>query len=239
MLIYSKKRYTPTDINMMVIAGNDGYYYVHRALYDQAVILHDMYKDNISGLVDILKPGAEITESIHRFVTEVPAPINVLGAFLILVKEDITSLVDMVGAIHVMSGPLDLRKMITVPIEMRQAIQFSLSITEEYQPAWDRFFVTAIPYGEQPVMHTKSIEVAEVEEEEEESEESDIEDIDSVDDYLANLDWDALMEDVELPEGYMNPPSKSSVEETEVEAVTEEKEEPKRIDPSLAFLEGL
>ena len=56
---------------------------------------------------------------------------------------------DMIGAIHVMSGPLNFRKMINIPFEMRnQQPCFSISIREEYKVAWDRFFLTAIPYSE-------------------------------------------------------------------------------------------
>ena len=46
MLIYSKNRYVPTDVNMMVIRGveDDGYFYIHRYLYDQARAIQTLVK---------------------------------------------------------------------------------------------------------------------------------------------------------------------------------------------------
>ena len=237
MLIFSENRYTPTDINMMVIAGNDGYYYIHRSLYDQAVILHDMYKENISGLVDVLVPDAQITESIHRFTTEIPVPINILGAFLILVKEDITELKDMVGAIHVMSGPLDLRQMITVPIEMRKTIRFSLSITEEYQLAWDRFFTTAIPYGQTVYREDNTVSTNTEGALDEKSGFDAPEEYASAEDYLNDIDWDALIDSQEIPEGF-------GADDTTKEQTPIPDEEPTpepvpAVPSSLSYLENL
>src|SRR5690606_33779091 len=34
------------------------------------------------------------------------------------------------------------------PVEVRKSVSFSLSIKDEYEMAWDRFFMTAIPYVE-------------------------------------------------------------------------------------------
>lgn len=149
MLIYSEVRYVPTDINMMVLRGaDDKYYYIHRLLYDQAVILSDIYGENVSELVKLLSGSDTIPDSVKEFMETVPAPINILGAFLVLVKGELTSFKDMVGAIHVMSGPINLRQMVKYPYYVRSNISFSLSITEEYSLAWDRFFLTAIEYTE-------------------------------------------------------------------------------------------
>ena len=64
-----------------------------------------------------------------------------------LVKEELTDFVEMIGAIHVMSGPLSLRGMLKIPYELRNMNPaFSLSIKEEYQLAWDRFFQNTMPY---------------------------------------------------------------------------------------------
>lgn len=148
MLIYSKERYVPTDVNMMVIRAkdNDGFFYIHRLLYDQAVIINDIYED-LPTLLKAVTNSEESRGDVDYFYENAPSPINVLGAFLKLVTEELTDFIDMVGAIHVISGPINMRGMLRVPYEMRNNnYKFSLSIKEEYQLAWDRFFQTVLPY---------------------------------------------------------------------------------------------
>lgn len=148
MLIYSESRFVPTDVNMLVIRSknNDGYFYIHRALYDQAVIINDIYGEDTTMLIKALTGEEASRGDVDRFIEEAPAPISIFGPFLLLVKEELTEFEDMVGAIHVMSGPLHLRNILKVPFEMRNMPTFSLSIKEEYQLAWDRFFQTVLPY---------------------------------------------------------------------------------------------
>lgn len=149
MIIYSENRLVPTEVNMLVIKGKDsGYFYVHRALYDQAVIIHDLFGENPAALFAELTGSTEEREDVGLFLEDVPAPLNILGAYLLLVSEPIDNLIDMIGAIHVMSGPINFRKLLQVPMEIRTTPKFSLSIKEEYQLAWDRFFQNALPYSE-------------------------------------------------------------------------------------------
>lgn len=150
MIIYSEERCVPTDINMMVIRGekNHGYFYVHRLLYDQAVILYDSYSDDIDYMVSNIIGTTDMRDDVAFFLDNVPVPLNIFGPFLLLVKEPLTKLEDMVGAIHVMSMMINFRAMFLVPEEIRnRAPKFSLSIKEEYELAWDRFFQNAIPYS--------------------------------------------------------------------------------------------
>lgn len=158
MLIYSEERLVPTDVNMMVIRGknNIGFFYIHRSLYDQAVVINDIYEEEPLMLIKALTGKEDTRPDVERFLTEVPQPLNIFGPYLLLIKDEITELEDMIGAIHVMSGPLNLRKMLKVPLEMRNTPTFSLSIKEEYQVAWDRFFQTAIPYS-MDMWHPQSI----------------------------------------------------------------------------------
>ena len=149
MLIYSEQRLVPTDVNMMVIRSKDnvGYFYIHRALYDQAVIINDIYGEDPVLLIKAITNKEESRPDVDYFLEKAPVPINILGPFLLLVKQELTDFVDMVGAIHVMSGPLSLRGMLKIPYEMRNLQpSFSLSIKEEYQLAWDRFFQNTMPY---------------------------------------------------------------------------------------------
>ena len=133
MLIYSEERLVPTDVNMMVIRGknNIGFFYIHRSLYDQAVVINDIYEEEPLMLIKALTGKEDTRPDVERFLTEVPQPLNIFGPYLLLIKDEITELEDMIGAIHVMSGPLNLRKMLKVPLEMRNTPTFSLSIKEE------------------------------------------------------------------------------------------------------------
>lgn len=149
MLIYSKHRVVPTDLNMMVISDvdDDGYFYIHRLLYDQAVIISDIYGDDYVKLALELTGVPDTREDVDTFFAKAPRPINILAPFLLYVKKPLTEFEDMVGAIHVMSGPVNLRALLKYPREIRNTPSFSLSIKEEYQLAWDRFFQTASSYG--------------------------------------------------------------------------------------------
>lgn len=150
MLIYSENRYISTETNMMIIRAKDniGYYYVHRGLYDQAVILSDIYKDDYALLCEVIGGNHETRSDVDLFVESLPSPINILGCFLLLVEEPLEDLIDMVGAIHVMSNSINFRKLITLPQEVRANVEFSLSIKEEYELPWDRFIKESIPWTE-------------------------------------------------------------------------------------------
>lgn len=160
MLIYSKERLVTPTLNMLVLAdkNGDGYLYVHRLLYDQAVIINDIYGEDLSMLVQAVTGGTESRPDVDYFFENAPSPINSLGAFLLLVKEEIEEYVDMVGAIHVISGPINLRGMLKIPFELRNnKYSFSLSIKEEYQLAWDSFFKTTFPYSDDMVFGAPSV----------------------------------------------------------------------------------
>lgn len=160
MLIYSKDRLMPSNINMMVLQGAEGgYYYIHRSLYDQAVILEDRYKDNTDALLRGLgkDPEEYLPLNVCTFRDNVPRPINILAYFLLLI-DDIATTRETVevlcGAIHVMSSIVNFRQFLKIPKETRASVSFSLSIREEYEVSWDRFFQEALPYGAQIPVRT-------------------------------------------------------------------------------------
>lgn len=159
MLIYNENRYVATETNMMIIRSknNDGYYYIHRNLYDQAVVLYDKYGEDYKELCEVITGKEGSRPDVDRFVEELPKPINILGCFLLLVENEIDSMLDMIGAIHVMSTSIDFRKTIRVPAEMRASIEFSLSIREEYELPWDRFLKESIPWTEDFYLRTGSV----------------------------------------------------------------------------------
>lgn len=155
MLIYSKDRLVPTDVNMLVLKSRDEedrYFYIHRSLYDQAVILTDIYGDDKIKLIKDLTGQEQSRDDVDYFWDHTPTPVRIFAPYLLLVKEPLRKFKDMVGAIHVMSGPTNLRGLLKVDVAFRNNPQFSLSISEEYQLAWDRFFLTTMPYGTQMTM---------------------------------------------------------------------------------------
>lgn len=143
MLVTSKDRYVPTSVNMMVLQGEDEmYYYVHRSLYDQCVILRDQYFNLLPSFYKLLGWEGEHPEVCDLFLNKAPDPIDILGPFLLLITDcsELTTMEDMCGAISSMSMSVDFRKMFKVPAQVRQSIKFSLSVREEYRIQWDRFF---------------------------------------------------------------------------------------------------
>lgn len=159
MLIYSENRYISTETNMMIIRSrdNNGYYYVHRGLYDQAVVLSYLYKEDYKELCEVLTGNEGSREDVDLFVETLPTPLNILGCFLLLVEEPLEDLVDMVGAIHVMSNSINFSKLVGLPAEVRANVVFSLSIREEYQLPWDRFIKESIPWTEDFYLRRDSI----------------------------------------------------------------------------------
>ena len=154
MLIYTRERLLPANINMIVLTDNDGgYYYLHRSLYEQAVIVEDRYKEHIDDLIRALGSDPDVTRPtcVSYFVAKAPRPINILGYYLHLIDNvyqlDDLSMETLCGAIHVMSSVLNFREFLKIPKEARAGVSFSLSIREEYEVSWDRFFQEAIPYS--------------------------------------------------------------------------------------------
>lgn len=153
MLYCSKSRLVPTNINLMTLESKDEmYYYVHRSLYDQAVILSDRYKDKEKELMDMIGTykSDDVPECVSYFHLVVPEPLNILGYFLALVDQfDLLSadIEVLCGTIHQMSSAINFRKLISMPKEIRAQVQFSLNIQEEYQLSWDRFFQESLQYN--------------------------------------------------------------------------------------------
>jgi|GEM_PF-1294946 len=148
MIVASKERYLPVTINTLVLAKNDMYIYIHRDVYDQAVVLADRYPT-----FDALRAevgGSSLNEPTAQwFYEHAPRPIHALAPYLCLVEGLIEPELELVcGVLHVITGMIHVRNFVTKAAEIRRSVSFSLSIQEEYELAWDRFFATAIPYKE-------------------------------------------------------------------------------------------
>jgi hypothetical protein len=152
MLVYSRTRVVPAAVNIIVLEKDGAYYYVHRNVYDQAVILSDQYGTNPQLMRDLI--GGETKQPACEFyMNNAPEPINILGPFLDLVtKEEIASdLEEISGVLHVMSMCVNFRMLFKVDTRLRQSVRFSISIRNEYEMLWDRFFAESKVFGESGV----------------------------------------------------------------------------------------
>lgn len=146
MLVVSKERYLPVTINTMVLSKGELYFYIHRDVYDQAVILSDSYQQ-IEGLINEITGTQVNYATVVWFYENAPKPIHSLAPFLLLVDGEIEQDMEICcGVLHTITGMINVRNFILKPIEIRKSVTFSLSIKEEYEMAWERFFITAIPY---------------------------------------------------------------------------------------------
>lgn len=153
MLVASKDRFLPTVINTLVLSKKDYFFYIHRDVYDQAVILADRYTPQ--ELKTIVEPEYN-TSVIDYFYERAPYPINILAPFLGIVNPGLPEDMEVLtGALHVITAATNIKAYVEVNKELRKTLQFSLYIQEEYEMAWERFFITSIPYDER---HTTQVQ---------------------------------------------------------------------------------
>ncbi|GMQ55935.1 hypothetical protein AN1V17_03270 [Vallitalea sediminicola] len=151
MLVTSKKRYLPTTINTLVLVKNDDFFYIHRDVYDKAIILTDRY--TLEELIKNIEPEHNLS-AIQYFYDNTPTPINILAPFLGLVVEGLPEDIEILtGAIHIITAATDVKSYTRVHTELRKTLEFSLYIQEEYEMAWERFFMTSIPYEERNTLN--------------------------------------------------------------------------------------
>ncbi|WP_105614113.1 hypothetical protein [Vallitalea okinawensis] len=150
MLVMSLERYLPTTVNTIVLQEDNIYFYMHRSIYDKALILADQH--TLESLITLVDPKSN-HETIQWFYEKAPQPLNILAPYIGLVEGDIhRDMEECCGVLHAICAALDIRRLITQPKELRQCISFSLSVKEEYQMAWEVFFMTAIPYAKRSML---------------------------------------------------------------------------------------
>lgn len=146
MLVTSKERYLPTTINTLVLIKNDYFFYIHRDVYDKAIMLNDRY--TLDTLIENIQPKNNLS-AIEYFHENTPSPINILAPFLGLVDKGLPNDVEtLTGAIHVITAAIDVKAYTQIDSNLRKTLEFSLYIKEEYEMAWERFIMTSIPYDE-------------------------------------------------------------------------------------------
>jgi len=146
MLVVSPKRYLPVAVNTLVLHAGGLYFYIHRDVYDQAVILADQYAE-LDELSTLVGGGADNRETARWFYSQAPKPLNILAPFLNLIEGELERDLELCcGALHVITSLIQVRHFIHKPQEVRKSVSFSLSIKDEYEMAWESFLMTAIPY---------------------------------------------------------------------------------------------
>lgn len=133
---------------MVLEHETNGYFYVHRSLYDQAVILKDKYGEKGRGILTELIGGNSNFKCIDEFNKSVPEPLDILGHFLALLREDVDDFKTMVAGIHMISATLNMRKMLTLPQQVRASVVFSVNFLDDYKVSYDRFFKDSITYSD-------------------------------------------------------------------------------------------
>lgn len=146
MIVASMSRYVPVMPGYLVLQDTEElYYYVHKTFFEQAVVIEDRYKDNIETLQKQIGGNPDFI-AVRKFTEYAPRPINIMGYFLALLKEDIEDYQDIIGAMDVIGTALNLRNLIKQPASIRQSVSFSVSIKNEYQDSWDLFFQNCYDY---------------------------------------------------------------------------------------------
>lgn len=147
MLIYSPtKLQNPIGVNTIMLEDKDNhYYFVHRTLYDQAVILKHTYGENIPMMEFVLGIDTEkpVSDVVQYFLDTAPSPLNILAPFLTLVEkyEDLPqNMRTLCGVLHVISRQISLLNYLKVDQSLRASVTFSLSIIEEFELDYERFF---------------------------------------------------------------------------------------------------
>jgi hypothetical protein len=142
------------------LAVGNSYVYVDRATYDSAVILYNRYAkikdpEEYNGINPILALGKYFKQKLNQesakiFFEALPRPINILGVYLNLIKNEIVdnSLSNLCGILSIITDSITAEDYLTIPEEVRKNVLWSLSIEEEYQTVWEKFFSLATVYGE-------------------------------------------------------------------------------------------
>lgn len=144
MLVYSKNKVYPKVVNMITLeVCEEGYVYVQKGTYDQALTLK--VKQGFDSLMTLLDCGDNNAEAIVFAFENLPEPVNMLAPFLGLVKEEIgASFEEVIGVLHVITTSISPYNFVRKPKEIRKTLEFSGSVKREYQESWKAFHLQCV-----------------------------------------------------------------------------------------------
>lgn len=149
MIVASRDRYLPVAVNTMVLCKDEWYFYLHRDVYDQAVVLADRYEQSLDELAAMIGGHDTNAETMRWFFAYAPRPLHILAPYLRLIEGEIEPDLELVcGVLHVITAMIQVRQFILKPPEIRKSVSFSLTIRAEYEMAWERFFASSVPYDQ-------------------------------------------------------------------------------------------
>lgn len=153
MLILSKEHLYSSLPNMITLQCDNGSFILaNRNFYDAALILSDKYANRYDAYA-LEVGGNQNLPAIKEFYETAPEPINFLAPFLGLINVDKANALSgdfeaQVGALCVIGMQLDMRNLLRMRREIRQSVNFSMSITEEYKKMWEQFESSCFKFSE-------------------------------------------------------------------------------------------
>lgn len=141
MIVISKERFYYTNPNIIMLEKDDNFFYSHRNVYDQAVILNYVYNSNIEDVLITLDPNFKNNNKAYEWLKEnLPKPLNILAPFIYLVDSDLgDDYEDYCGALQVITSQISVASYIKLDKSIRSGLSWSSSIKEEYRMSWDLF----------------------------------------------------------------------------------------------------
>lgn len=165
MLIVSKEHLYSSLPNMITLQCADGSFLMaNRNFYDAALILTDKYSSRYDAYA-LEVGGNQNLPAIQEFYETAPEPINILAPFLGLINVDKADTLSgnfeaQVGALCVIGMQIDMRNLLRMRREIRQSVNFSMSITEEYKKMWEQFKSSCFKFSDIGTQPTNAPTVA-------------------------------------------------------------------------------
>lgn len=142
MIIFKEKAISVAQENciMLEVGEGNGFVYLSKSTYDQALLLNDRLEGELSYLKKVLIGDATKHESaILYFYENAPEPLNILAPFLGLVKADVElekNIRSLCGVLHEMSMAIDFNEFSKVPASVRADVEFGKSAIKKYEQSW-------------------------------------------------------------------------------------------------------
>lgn len=159
MIVISEERFYTVNPNIIMLESNERYFYSHRNVYDQAVILNHLYSASPDKVLSELDPDIKQNDKAYQWLKEnLPKPLNILSAFVYLVDTDLgDNYEDYCGALQVITSQISTVNYVKLDKSIRSGLSWSSSIKEEYRMSWDIFFQSSSKTMFTPTRQTETV----------------------------------------------------------------------------------